>query len=128
MALRILLVEDHLASQRAMAKMLSRRGYEVTTANNGAEAMRLAEGCQYDLLICDVGLPDISGWDVLKKTQKACPHIPAIAVTGFGQPADRQRSALSGFKAHLTKPVTIAQIDTAIEQVLGRRLDLQREA
>jgi CheY-like chemotaxis protein len=121
MPIRIIIVEDHLATQRVLAKMLLRRGYVVETAATGAEALRMAEGCKFDLLICDIALPDINGWNLLIETHKICPHIPGIAITGFGQLKDITRSEVSGFKMHLTKPVTIEEVDQAIENVLGRR-------
>jgi CheY-like chemotaxis protein len=119
----ILIAEDHDATRKVLAKMLQRRGYTVLEAENGegALAMAAAMNRKCDLLICDIGLPDMSGWKLLRQIREHRPRIPAIAVTGYGRAEEVEASMKAGFQTHLTKPVTIAQVEEAIAKTLGRR-------
>ena len=118
--LTILIAEDHDSTRKGLAKMLTRRGYAVQEAKNGQEALADLTGCKFDLLICDIGLPDMSGWQLLGTFREHCPEIPAIAVTGFGRPEEVEASEKAGFHAHLTKPVSMAQVEAAMEKAMSR--------
>jgi two-component system CheB/CheR fusion protein len=115
----ILIAEDHDATRKVLAKMLTRRGYEVQEAENGHDALNSVTG-KLDLLICDIGLPDMSGWELLRKFHEKRPEVPAIAVTGYGRAEEIEASVKAGFLAHLTKPITIAQVEAAIQKTLAR--------
>jgi CheY-like chemotaxis protein len=112
----ILLVEDHADTRRVMVRLLHNFGCTVTTAATVAEATDLAAREQFDLLISDIGLPDGSGADVITKIRATKP-IPGIALSGFGQPEDLARSHRAGFQQHLTKPIDVARLRAAIEQL-----------
>jgi CheY-like chemotaxis protein len=101
-------------------KMLTRRGYEVREAASGEAALQLAQDCRFDLLICDVGLPGIDGWSLVKQIRKHCPRIHTIAVSGYGRKEDRTASQVAGFDVHLTKPVTMVQLEAAIAATVAR--------
>src|SRR4051794_26101473 len=101
--MRILLVEDHRDTCEAISRMLSRIGCEVETAANVADATHACKNCTYDLLLCDIGLPDGDGWELLRNVRQFSP-VPGIALTGYGMPAEVQTSIESGFAAHITKP------------------------
>ena len=115
-ALRILLVEDHLDSMLCLIKLLERSGHTVTTAENVRTALELAEGHEFDLLISDLGLPDGSGLDVMRHVKEHS-GIPGIALSGFGAEEDIRQSRAAGFADHLTKPINIAALRTAIQQL-----------
>ena len=91
----------------------------MTTADSVASASALIDGeVPFDLLISDVGLPDGTGHDVLRRVLAVRP-IPAIALSGFGLDEDLRRSRASGFAEHLVKPVDLRTLEAAIQRALG---------
>jgi CheY-like chemotaxis protein len=105
-----------------MARLLAGRGHHVQTAESVASAVNAAGGSDFDLLICDLGLPDGSGLDLIRQVRCRGP-IPGIALTGHGMDEDIQKSREAGFVEHLTKPIDFRSLEDAIARVaLGRRL------
>jgi CheY-like chemotaxis protein len=117
--LRILLVDDHVDTLKVLRRLLEGDGHSVTAAASVYEAARAVKGNVFDLLISDIGLPDGSGLDVLQSARDCQPHLPAIAMTGFGMEQDIRQSEKAGFTLHLTKPVDVNSLETAI-RVLTR--------
>ena len=115
--MRILLVEDHDDTADAFALLLSAIGHQVQLARRGADALSLSAAQPFDLLISDLGLPDLNGWDLLVEVRKLQPRIRAIALSGFSQPDDVDRSVRAGFSLHLAKPVTLDQVVKAIDAI-----------
>jgi CheY-like chemotaxis protein len=101
----ILVVEDHEDTRRVLSRALRRRGFGVTAAGSVSAAAEQFTSSPADLIICDIGLPDGSGWDLMERLR---PHGPvrAIAVSGFGMEHDVKKSREVGFLAHLTKRST----------------------
>jgi PAS domain S-box-containing protein len=120
--LRLLLVEDHADTARALSLLLSRAGYAVITASDVEGAAAAAEREPFDLLISDLGLPDGNGHDVIRRV-RAHRIVPAIAMSGYGMDEDVRRSREAGFTEHLVKPIDVPQLITAI-----RRATAEREA
>ncbi len=116
---RILLVEDHADTALMMQRLLARRGYVVTLATTLAEALEAAQSRTYDLLLCDVGLPDGSGLDLMRTLSSRSPKLPGVALSGYGMPDDARRSLDAGFLAHLSKPVAMERLWATIDQVLA---------
>lgn len=112
----ILVVEDHNDTLRSMKLLLNRLGYEVLGAENMTEALRIAGQQHFDILLSDIGLPDGSGLELLKRI-RSIREVPALALSGFGMDEDIERSRDAGFSDHLTKPVSIDQLQAAIEQL-----------
>ncbi len=110
---RILLVEDHEPTRNTLAQLLSRRSYEVVTAASLAEARALADKQDFNLLISDIGLPDGSGYDLMAEMGKKS-SIRGIALTGYGMEQDLARSQGAGFAVHLTKPIHIQSLESAL--------------
>jgi CheY-like chemotaxis protein len=113
---RILVVEDHDDTLRAMKLLLTRLGYKVLAAENMTDALRIAEEEQFDILLSDIGLPDGSGLELLKRIRQRR-DVPALALSGFGMDEDVERSRDAGFSDHLTKPVSIDRLQAAIAQL-----------
>jgi signal transduction histidine kinase len=110
--LRILLVEDDHDSNFVMTKLLRNVGHEVTPAVDCATAQaRAAEGA-HDVLVCDLGLPDGSGLNVMSRLRGT--GIRGIALTGYGSEKDIAASLAAGFDVHLTKPITTEQLVQAM--------------
>jgi CheY-like chemotaxis protein len=115
-ALRILVVDDHCDTLRSLKLLLTRLGYQVLSAENMMDALRIAEQEQFDLLLSDIGLPDGSGHELVKRIREKR-SVMAIAVSGFGMEEDVRRSRDAGFFDHLTKPVSLDRLQQVIEQV-----------
>ncbi|MES1240903.1 MAG: CHASE domain-containing protein [Acidobacteriota bacterium] len=124
--LRILLVEDHADTAEAMADLLRATGYQVMVAGSVSEGMALADAAlqgrrrddRIDLVLSDIGLPDGSGLDLMSELSQRY-GLRGIALTGYGMEEDVARSREAGFSRHLTKPVNLEQLETAIRQVAG---------
>jgi signal transduction histidine kinase/ActR/RegA family two-component response regulator/HAMP domain-containing protein len=110
---RILLVEDHEPTRTALAHLLTRRNFDVLTAASVAEGRELAAKNKIDLLISDIGLPDGSGYALMSELQKLY-GLNGIALSGYGMEEDVTQSQKAGFVAHLTKPVRIQSLDSAL--------------
>ncbi len=118
--LRILLVEDHVATASALAKGLLRQGFAVAPANSARAALDAAHLQPFDLLITDIGLPQKNGWELFRELRRLQPHLVAIAVTGYAYPQDVQRSLDVGIRVHLTKPATFQEVLAAIAQLFPK--------
>ncbi len=115
--LRILLVEDHADTSRALARMLEQSGYRVGTAGDASTALQQFDNHTWDVLVSDLGLPDSSGYELMKQVrEKYGLGIRGIAVSGYGMESDRQRSQQAGFDEHIVKPIDFEQLDQAIRK------------
>jgi CheY-like chemotaxis protein len=112
----VLIVDDHDDTLRSMKSLLSRLGYKVLAAENMTDALRIAEEQPFDILLSDIGLPDGSGLELLKRI-RAFRNVPALALSGYGMDEDIDRSHEAGFAQHLTKPVSIDRLQAAISQL-----------
>jgi CheY-like chemotaxis protein len=118
---RILLVEDHQPTARTLAELLVRQHYFVATADGVTSALLKAEEGKFDLVISDIGLPDGNGCELMAELRKR--HgLSGIALTGFGMDADRSQTSAAGFIAHLTKPIRMQDLDTALSFVVAKKL------
>ena len=115
---RILLVEDNAATAAVLERLLTKEAHEWRAAGNAAEALTLARTVEFDVLICDIGLPDGTGLDVISGMRVLQPACKAIALSGCGTAEDVQRSLDAGAATHLTKPVRRAEISSAIARLL----------
>ena len=116
MGSRILLVEDHEATRVALIQLLQRRDYQVIAAASVSEALRLAANEKFDFAISDIGLPDGDGYSLMKQLQNLY-KIKGIALSGYGMDTDILRSQEAGFVAHLTKPVRVQSLVSALENI-----------
>jgi len=115
--LSILVVEDEPATLRLMARLLRGLGHTVTAAGTITRGFEEFRAGTYDLVISDIGLPDGSGLDLIRRVVAARGPIPAIALTGYGMEEDIRRSREAGFTAHLTKPIDFTKLEAMIQQV-----------
>jgi two-component system CheB/CheR fusion protein len=103
---RVLVVEDHQDGREALAMLLRLNGHEVLEAPDGKSGLALARQRRPDVVLLDIGLPDVDGYEVAREIRAALGDaVHLVALTGYGQPSDRERSARAGFDAHLLKPV-----------------------
>jgi two-component system CheB/CheR fusion protein len=113
---RVLLVEDHLDTAKAMAKLLRLSGYVVRAAGSVSEALSLAAAEPFDVLVSDIGLPDASGYQLMRHL-KDRHGLRGIALSGYGMEEDARRSREAGFDDHIVKPVSVPQLRTAIARM-----------
>lgn len=114
--LRVLIVEDHADSATAISRLLRSIGHHPHVAGDLGTARSLADAHTFDLLICDITLPDGSGLDLMRQlTRKS--GLKGIAVSGHASTADEASSRAAGFSAHLAKPVDFARLRQVIDQV-----------
>lgn len=114
--LRILVVEDHENTLATLTRLLTRARHSVKTARNVAAALESARVDDFDLIISDLGLPDGSGCELIRKLRQTI-STPAIALSGYGMEEDLRASKDAGFNEHLTKPVDWKRLRTAIAHV-----------
>jgi hypothetical protein len=114
--LRILLVEDHRDTRHALSRLLTHFGHQTSVAESTRRALEMMSSQRFDLVLCDIGLPDGSGYDVISKAKARGP-IKGIAITGFGTDEDIRRSKEAGFDFHLVKPVDFQELRTVLEKV-----------
>lgn len=117
---RLLLVEDHIDTARALSRLLENRGYQIETVSSVAAGLEATEQREFDLLLCDLGLPDGTGIDFIERVRKSR-KTPAIALTGFGMQEDVERAQRAGFDAHLTKPVNLQKLEVTMWRLLQDR-------
>lgn len=119
-SLRVLVVEDEPATIRLMVRLLQGLGYEVTAAASVAEATQWLNGAtQFDLIVSDIGLPDGTGFDLMRQVRATRASTPGIALTGFGTEEDIEQSRRAGFSAHMTKPIDFNQLEDLIRLVVA---------
>jgi len=116
-AKRVLLVDDNVDAAESLAQLLSLSGHDARTAGDGGQALRLAQDFHPEVVFCDLGLPGMNGYEVAKEL-RLLPfgrEIVLAALTGYGQPSDREKSAEAGFDAHLVKPVDPSVIESFLD-------------
>jgi CheY-like chemotaxis protein len=111
---RILVVDDDRDAATALATLLELDGHETHVAHNGAEAVKQAAALRPDLVLLDIGLPDISGYEAARmiRAEPWGKSMRLVALTGWGHAADRARSAEAGFDRHLVKPVELEALNS----------------
>ncbi len=139
---RILVIEDDAAIRRGLEGALRFGGYEPIPCGLGREGLDIARGAALDLVILDVMLPDLSGFDVLAEIRRARPALPVICVTARGAEADRVHGLKQGADDYVVKPFSAHELLARVEavlrrsaerpldldaiEVLGRRIDFRR--
>jgi CheY-like chemotaxis protein len=119
---RVLIVEDNAEGREMLRTVLELAGHEIAEAADGAAAIEAAQSSPPDVAIIDIGLPGIDGYEVARQVRgMGRSNTTLIALTGYGQPEDRRRSADAGFHAHITKPVDPTELVGLIEQLVEGR-------
>ncbi|MFJ4292614.1 PAS domain S-box protein [Cupriavidus sp. NPDC089707] len=118
-AQRILLVDDNRDAADSLAMLLEMCGHDVTIAYDGAEALHVAPRCRPHVALIDLAMPGMDGFELVRAMRGVAgtEQTRYVALTGFGQPADRQQSARAGFDAHLVKPVELETLFGTIAQL-----------
>jgi len=117
--LRILVVDDNIDTVLSFSMLLNESGHEVRTAHDGPAAVQIASEYIPDVILLDIGLPGLNGYEVAKQIRKqpALKNVVLIALTGYGQESDRQASMDAGFNHHLIKPARMEQVRKILASV-----------
>ena len=127
--LRVLVVDDEADGREALARILTGHGAEVTSAGSADEALQALERCEPELLVSDVGMPRVDGYELIRRVRRLdhptrC-AIPAIALTAFARPGDAAKARDAGFGVHLAKPVEPSLLLATIGAVFKERVAAQ---
>jgi len=118
--LRILLVEDHRDTRYMLSRLLTHFGHHVLTADNIRNALNIISSENVEVLLCDIGLPDGTGYEVIAEAKRK-QRIKSVAITGFGTEEDIRRSKEAGFDLHLVKPIDLHELQEVLDQVGAER-------
>jgi PAS domain S-box-containing protein len=123
-ALRVLVVDDNRDSADLQAALLQHNGHKVMTAYNGRDALEVAVSFRPEVILLDIGLPEVDGYEVAYRVrqQPELDGVVLVAMTGYGQPEDRQRSQAVGFDHHLVKPAEFADLQNILTSVRDMKL------
>jgi PAS domain S-box-containing protein len=115
-ARRVLVVDDNVDAALMLAALVKQFGHEVLTVHDGPQALRVAETFRPDVILLDIGMPGMNGFEVARSLREKgiSPAPRIVAVTGWGKPEDHERSREAGFDMHLVKPVEVSQIQQAL--------------
>ena len=110
--LRILIVDDNRDAATSLAMLLEMSGNQTITAHDGVAAVETAAAFHPDVILLDIGLPGLSGYEVARRIRSEpwSERVTLVAITGWGESEDRQRSTEAGFDAHLVKPIDHAAL------------------
>ena len=115
---RVLLVEDNEMNRDMLSRRLRKKGFEVDMALDGAQGVEMARSGAYDIVLMDMSLPVIDGWEATRQL-RAAPEtqtIPIIALTAHAMSGDRENSLKAGFQDHLVKPIDRVSLIQAIQK------------
>jgi two-component system CheB/CheR fusion protein len=120
---RILLVEDNEDSRRTLTELLTFYGHQVQTAGEGAGALERFDEDTFDIALVDIGLPGMNGFEIAKaiRSKPRGRDVHLIALTGYGQPADREATTQAGFDEHIVKPIVPDKLEATIQRAMHAR-------
>jgi two-component system CheB/CheR fusion protein len=117
-ARRVLVVEDNIDNAQSLQETLELDGHEVRMAHDGPAAIDLAKAFHPDIVVCDIGLPGMDGYDLARafRGDDDLKGVPLVALSGYGQPDDVKRAVEAGFDRHLTKPAKLEELERLISE------------
>lgn len=117
--LRILIIENHEVTAKFISLFLERSGHQVTVTPDGQTALSRGDLANIDVILSDIGLPDVNGWDLMRQLRPRT-RAYAVAMSGFGDEADVQRSFAAGYQYHLVKPFVPAALEEVLRNIEPR--------
>ncbi|MBN8569851.1 MAG: response regulator [Ignavibacteria bacterium] len=122
--MKILLVEDQFINQKLMKNVLEKGGYEVIPASDGESALKLLSENKYDIILMDIQMPELNGYEVAKKFREmekvSGEYTPILAMTANSLAGDREKSLDSGMDDYIAKPLNMVEINSRIEALLKK--------
>jgi CheY-like chemotaxis protein len=124
LGIRVLVVEDDNETREILAAVLERGGFSYRLATRASEALSVLDDWQPDVIVSDIGMPDVDGYEFVRDLRSRPAHlgglIPALALTAYARPVDRDTALRSGYQAHLAKPVDPVDLVRAIMELTAR--------
>jgi CheY-like chemotaxis protein len=116
---RVLIVEDDRDTADSFALLLKVKGYNARACYTGKECLACLDEFRPQVIMLDLAMPKVTGFDLAQQIRGTAQHkdIPLVALTGYGQPSDRQQTREAGFAFHLLKPAKIEQVEEALRSV-----------
>jgi CheY-like chemotaxis protein len=120
---KILIIEDTENNRILLTRRLRPRGYDIITAEDAEKGLPLVEGERPDLVLMDVGLPGMNGWDATRqlKSNPATKHVPVIALTAHAMDGDREKAMAAGCDEYEIKPIDFNRLFEKIDRLLAQR-------
>jgi two-component system cell cycle response regulator DivK len=121
MSKRILLVEDNEMNRDMLSRRLTKRGFDVAMAVDGKQGLDLASAGGFDLILMDMSLPEMDGWEVTRQIRalNKIPRVPIIALTAHAMSGDREKAITAGCDDYDTKPIEIDRLLGKIKSLIG---------
>ncbi len=119
---RLLLVDDEIPFVANLLKLLSHRGYEVSTAHDGDSALRIVQEREFDVVILDQNMPGKDGITVLRELKKKQPHLEVVILTGYGNVDMALKGFELGIYDYTSKPIQLGDLEAKIRQAFQRKL------
>src|SRR5699024_1111631 len=116
--LRILAVDDQRDSREMLAALLEQRGAEVSLCDSAESALTMLASPNFRLLIADIAMPDVDGYELIRRLRKSGNRTPAIAVTAFARTDDRNKALSSGYSAYCAKPIDGAELARTVRDLV----------
>ena len=118
---KILLVEDNEMNRDMLSRRLARKGFDVAIAVDGREGVDMAQSGEYDLILMDMSLPEIDGWEVTRQLRvlQGAARVPIIALTAHAMAGDREKALEAGCDDYDTKPIELPRLLSKIEALIG---------
>jgi CheY-like chemotaxis protein len=118
---KVLIVDDNEDARELLSEALALSGYETYTAVDAASAITRAEALRPHVALLDIGLPVMDGYDLARQLRQTSglEQLRLVAITGYGQAADRERARAAGFDAHLVKPISLEDVQRVVERLLA---------
>jgi two-component system cell cycle response regulator DivK len=119
---RILIVDDNRDNMELIRFLVEQAGHQVLTARHGKEGLQLAQEHRPDLILLDLAMPELDGWEVARelKAEPLTRDIPLIAITAYAMPGNRRKALDSGFDDYITKPLHIPTFGEQIDRLLEK--------
>jgi CheY-like chemotaxis protein len=120
--INVLIAEDNPVNRELLREILENRGYTVTEAGDGQDALTLVHEIQPDILLLDIGMPVLDGYAVAKKLREnpKTAALPILAITAYAMQGDREKILQSGFDGYLSKPIDASALAEEMQRVLGK--------
>jgi two-component system CheB/CheR fusion protein len=121
-----LIVDDSEDTIAMLQELLKVAGANVTCATNGADALRIAAENEFDVILSDISMPEMDGFEFLQRLRKidGRQNVPVVAITGFGRSDDIARARTAGFYSHFTKPLNLQMLTEVLQRIAKEKAEL----
>ena len=125
---QVLVIDDDAVVGRSFDRVLSDKGYEVSTALSGEEALKDMENTEYDVVFTDIKMPGMDGIEVAERIKARCPWTPVVVITGYGTTENEAKASVLGVSGFVRKPLTPDMIESITLKALEPPVAVQEEA